>query len=222
MELESMKIQWAALDEKVTELLKLNQMAMQAASLKKADTALNRLSRGVIVELIVNLMGALLLVPFIGNHLTQYLYLAPALLLFVALMLLIAFGAHQLIVLRNLNFDGPVVQLQHTLAVLRVRRIRITKWTFWIAPLLWVPLLIVALKGVLGIDVYTTLSTEWLIANMIFGVLFLFTMILVSNRYADRLQRMPALQRLMDDIAGRDLNAATAFLNDVIRFEKES
>lgn len=221
MELENMRSQWAALNDKVESLLQINQMALRAATLKQADTALRRLRRGIIIELIVNSAGALLLVPFIGNHLAQPLFLAPAVLLFAFMLLQVAFGVHQLVVLNDLDFSGPVVQLQRALAALRVRRIRVTKWTFWAAPLLWVPLLIVAMKGVLGVDVYATFSTVWLITNLIFGVAVIAIMFFVSKRYADRMNRSPWLQRLLDDIAGHDLNAATAFLNDVARFEKE-
>ncbi len=222
MELESMRSQWTALNDKVEVLLHMNQMAMKAATLRQADTALHRFRRGIMAELIVNGIGALLLVPFIGAHLTEPLFLAPAVLLFVFMLLHVAFGAHQWITLSRLDFGGPVVQLQRALAKLRVRRIRVTKWTFWVAPLLWVPLLIVALKGMLRIDVYATFSTAWLIANLIFGVLVIVVLYFVSRHYADRMDRCPRLQRVMDDIAGHDLNAATELLNEVAQFEKEA
>jgi hypothetical protein len=46
-------------------------------------------------------------------------------------------------------------------------------------------------------------------------------MVWASRRYADRTQRSPTIQRLMDSIAGRDLNAAVAFLESLSRLEEE-
>jgi hypothetical protein len=43
----------------------------------------------------------------------------------------------------------------------------------------------------------------------------------VSRRYADRMAQSPFVQRLMDDMAGRSLTAATAFLDQLASFERE-
>jgi hypothetical protein len=42
-----------------------------------------------------------------------------------------------------------------------------------------------------------------------------------SRRYADRMNRSPRVQRLMDDIAGRDLTEAKAFVDELSTFERE-
>jgi hypothetical protein len=81
------------------------------------------------------------------------------------------------------------------------QRIRVTKWTLLSAPLLWTPLLIVALKGQLGLDAYAIFSQSWLAAN---------------------LERSPCIQSLMRDIAGYNLTAAAGFLSSLARFEEES
>lgn len=39
------------------------------------------------------------------------------------------------------------------------------------APLAWIPLLIVVLKGLFDVDAYATFSSAWLFANVGFGLL---------------------------------------------------
>lgn len=42
-----------------------------------------------------------------------------------------------------------------------------------------------------------------------------------ARRYADRMQRSSLVQRLLRDLSGYNLNAATGFLRSLSRFEEE-
>lgn len=221
MNFETLQSQWSAQNEKLAASIQISRALFRESRLDKANSALQRLSRGIVAELFVNGIAAVLLILFIGNHLNELNFLAPAVVLFVAVLLQVAFGIYQWVTLRALDFSRPILRVQHALARLRVQRIQFTKWTFWIAPLLWVPLLIVSFKGVLGVNAYTTFDALWLIVNLFVGIAVIPVMIWASKRYADRMDRSPLVQRMMDDIAGHDLNAATAFLNDVSAFDKD-
>jgi hypothetical protein len=61
----------------------------------------------------------------------------------------------------------------------------------------------------------------WLIANALFGVAVIPVMVWVSRSFGDRMAQAPFVQRLMDDIAGRSLTGAKAFLDQVAIFERE-
>ena len=69
---------------------------------------------------------------------------------------------------------------------LRLTRIRTTLWTLLFAPLMWVPLLIVALRGLFGVDVYAA-GPAWLVANALFGVAVIPLAIFIAKRYGSRL-----------------------------------
>jgi len=221
MNLENLKNQWADYDQKLEASLGLNQKLMRDSVLNKTNSALQRLARSVVIELFVGLATVIVLGLFIGDHIGQPMFLAPAILLHAFVIFQVAFDGYQWATLRNLDYSSPMLDIQKKLAKLRAERIRVTKWTWWLAPLLWVPLLIVALKGLFGVSAYAVLNTNWLIANVLFGVAVIPLMVWVSKRYADRMNRSPRIQRLMDDIAGGDLKAATAFLDELSRFEKE-
>jgi threonine/homoserine/homoserine lactone efflux protein len=78
----------------------------------------------------------------------------------------------------------------------------------------------VCLRGFLGVDAYA-FGSAWLLGNLLFGVMFLVVMVWASRRYGDRMQKSPAIQRLMNTIAGRELTAALAFLESLSRLETE-
>lgn len=94
-------------------------------------------------------------------------------------------------------------------------------WTFLLAPLLWIPLLVVAMKGLLGLDAYVIFDTGWLVANALIGIGVIPLMLWVSKRYGDRWHHWSWVQTLMDDIAGRNLKKASAFLEELSIFERE-
>jgi hypothetical protein len=43
--------------------------------------------------------------------------------------------------------------------------------TLVLVPVAWIPLLIVVLKGLFGVDAYAALSSVWLVANVVFDSL---------------------------------------------------
>lgn len=92
--------------------------------------------------------------------------------------------------------------------------------TLVVAPLAWIPLLIVALKGFFGVDTYAVFSFPWLSANVVFGLVVVLVAVWASRRYADRVTNSSVLRWLMDNLAGRDLRTATAFLRSLAQFEE--
>ena len=81
-------------------------------------------------------------------------------------------------------------------------------------------MLIVGLKGLLGVDAYALFSSAWLAANVLFGVAVIPLAVWISRRYADRMKGSPLVRSLMRDMAGYNLNAAMGFLGKLERFER--
>jgi hypothetical protein len=99
--------------------------------------------------------------------------------------------------------------------------IRHFQWTLLLAPLLWTPLLIVALEGFLRVDAYNTVGAAYLLANLLFGLAIIPPAIWLSKKFGYRMDRSPKIQRLMKDLAGYNLNAASDFLATLSEFEEE-
>jgi hypothetical protein len=221
MNIDDIKTQWAATDRKLEASLRLNASLLREVRLDKARAALEPLTRFLLIEALLNFVAVFLLGDFIANHIREVRFVIPAVLLDGCAILLMAGGLHQFVALRSTDFSAPVVSLQKRLELLKRQRVIITKWTLLMAPLLWTPLLIVGLQALLGIDAYAAFPAKWLVANLLFGAAFIPAMLRISRRYADRWKGAPLVQQLLDDIAGRSLCKATAFLETLARFEQE-
>lgn len=221
MELEDLQRRWEEYDAKLDRSIRLNTRLLQTALRGKADTSTRWLSRSLTFELLLSLIAPICLGSFIANHVGEVRFLVPAIALHLCAIAVVIATVHQLVAIRRIDYSAPIVEIQKRLESLRVERIRTTIWTLLAAPLLWTPLLIVALKSLLGVDAYDSFGPGFLAANVLFGLLVLALGLRISRRYADRIYRSPLVQRFMQDLSGRSLAKATGFLGALARFEEE-
>lgn len=221
MDLQEMKDRWMEYDRKMEASLRLNTRILREMNLSRVDSSLKRLSRVIIFELLASLGVVIALGMFIAGHIQEMRFLAPAVALELCALALVVASIRQLAALHGLDYSAPVVAIQKQLEALRIERIRTTQWTLLLSPLLWTPLLIVAIEGLFGVDAYLFLDGLWLAANLLFGLAFIPLMLWAARHFASRWKGSPLLQSLMDDLAGRSLVAATGFLNELSRFEEE-
>ena len=102
-------------------------------------------------------------------------------------------------------------------------RLRATQWELLTGQVIWwVPFLIVALKGLWGVDAYRAFGGAVLAVDFAFGLAIIPLAIWVSRKFDGRMGRSAFAQRLMRLCAGYDLNAATNFLATLSDFESEN
>lgn len=222
MELQDLKDRWNDYDRKLDANLRLNTRVLREFGLNRVGSSLRRLTRLIVFELLMGLLAAVLLGSFIADHLGEVRFLAPAVALDLFVLYFIGWAIRQWVALNSLDYGEPIVEIQRKLELLRIDRIRMTKWVFLLSPLLWIPLLIVGVEGFLGLDAYAILDTAWLAANFLFGLAVIALALWVSKRYSDRLQGSPLARRLTDALADRSLNEAAGFLGTLSSFEKEN
>ena len=81
MEIEEMKKLWLQSNRSLEASVRLNATPLRRWDLRKADTFLERLSRGIIVELISNVLAIVLIGSFATAHVHEPRFLIPALVL---------------------------------------------------------------------------------------------------------------------------------------------
>jgi len=221
MELDDLKQSWQEADRKLDAGLRLNTVRFYVTTLRKAETALRRLSWFLWLDLLVDIPIVVWLGSFIADHIAEPRFVIPAAILDLFVIALLGLGIRQLVALGKADPGAPVVALQKQTERLRIERLRATKLTLLLAPLLWIPMLIVGLKGFLGVDAWAVFDRAWLAGNLVFGVAFVLLALWISRRYADRMERSPFVQRVMRDLAGYNLNAALGYLGALERFEAE-
>lgn len=221
MEIEELQRLWAEQDEKLDAGIRLNTRLVRESVMGKAEAATRPLSRLLWFELLFAVPAVLLIGSFLAEHVGEARFFFPALGLHLGVIALLVSGIRQLVVLRAIDYGAPILSIQKRLASLRVLRIRTVKWTFVLAPLAWTPLLIVALKGLFGVDAYTMFGARWLIANVLFGLVVIVLAVWLSRRYADRMGGSPIVQHLMRALAGQSLTTAESFLGSLSQFEED-
>lgn len=221
MELDDIKKQFEQLDGKLSVALRLNHRVLDHSILDKADRALRRLGWALGIELVLGIVTVLLTGSFVADHVREPRFLVPGLVLHLFVIAQIAMLVRHAVATRQIDFGAPIVEIQRRIEALRVSMIRTTMGTFLLSPLLWPPLLIVALEGLFGVDAYAVLGAPYLAANLAFGLAVIAVGVLVSRRFADRLSGSPVVRRLMRDLAGTNLAAAQGFLDSLSRFEKD-
>jgi serine/threonine-protein kinase len=218
MNIDELKEKWGAYDRKLDHAIRLNEARVRMIDVRGSLFGVFWAGAG---GLMLNGVAVMLLGDFIAGHLGQPEFWIPALALDGFVVAHIALAVRQLLALQALDYSAPVVTIQRKLAALRLLRVRIVKWTLWLSPLLWTPLLIVGLEGILGLNVYEALPVSYLAANLGFGLAFLAIMMWLARRFAGRLKNSPWLETLMDYLAGRRLTQARLALKEIADFERE-
>ncbi|HMQ35711.1 MAG TPA: hypothetical protein PKD53_33710 [Chloroflexaceae bacterium] len=221
MDFDTLQRRWDRLNETLGTRLEQQSQALRALSLQTVERAVRRRSWGLTAELIITIPVLLLLGSFLVATLDEPRFFVPALLLQLFAIVQLALHIHTLVILRSLDYSEPVVHIQKQLAALRVRWLRQLVWLYACLPLLWPPLLIVGMRGLLGLDAYALLGLTYLGANLLFGLACVPLVLWLARILAPRVAHVPLLQRLVDDLTGRSLREALDALDAAAAFERE-
>jgi hypothetical protein len=223
MELDALKEKWAEHDRKLDVSIRLNRQLLMAANMNRVRSPLRRLALFMGLGALIGLIGPVILGQFIYQHWAEPRFVLPAVVLHVWVIASLAASIRQIAMALQIDYDKPIALIQKQLESLRVLRIRITQWALLTGQVVWwIPFLIVALKGFWDVDAYKVFGTAFLLANLAVGLAIIPLAIWVSRKFGDRMGRSPVMQRLMRELAGYNLNAATGFLAKVSEFETET
>lgn len=101
-----------------------------------------------------------------------------------------------------------------------MHRIRYTTMLIFSGPLLWLPVMIVTVKGVY--DFFYHFDQAWIASQYAFGLVILALGIWLAKRYNHGQISRPWLKKLIDDIAGKNLAVASASLKEIEGFARET
>jgi hypothetical protein len=211
MDLEDLRKIWQEQDLKLTEILRTDARRAAESALRRAESSTRVIAWSVLLDLLLSAVPVFWLGSFIADHVTEPGFGIPAAALDVLAIALLVAYARQYASLRALDWTGPVATIQQRLAAFRVRRARVARGILFLAPLLWALMLIVGLKGFFGVNAYAAPTHLWIVANVLFGILFLAVALWASRRYADRLRSRPFLRERLRDLGGQSLADAERF-----------
>jgi hypothetical protein len=213
--MDEMRDELRAANERAEDAVRVDVNALRARGLRRSRSALGRLWIWLVIELTLNVLAMGWLGSFLAAHLGEPRFVVSALLLDAVALVQVIAAVRQLVGLRRVNLDGPLVPAQRGLERLRVERIRLTVATLLVAPLLWIPLLAVSVEAAFDADIFHLLPASWIVLNVLVGAAFVPAMLWLARRFADRFSGSPVVRRLLRDLAGHNLSAAQRFLAEL-------
>ena len=220
MDLDELRTRWQEHDRKLDALLRWNALAVRSAAAGRAEAAARWAGRGLVFELVLALVPILWLGSFAADHVRAPRFFVPAVALDVFAIATVVALARRRAALSALDWSGPVVDIQKQLAAVRLGRARLTLWTLALSPLLWPPLLIVALEGFLGVDAWAAFGAPCIAANFLFGAAVLGAAVWVARRFAGALEGPGFGRRVLAVLGGGSLAASEAALEAVERYAR--
>jgi hypothetical protein len=222
VEMDDLRKTWAEYDRKLDTNIRLSRQLLRAINLNRVRSPMRRLAFFLGLESIIQFAVVVALGNFIYEHIATMRFALPAAALDVGAIALLSSMIRQLTLVLQIDYDKPIAIIQKQLGDLRVLGIRRIQGIFLVATLAWTPLLIVTLKGFLGLDAYRLFGVPYLAANLLVGLAIIPLGIWLSKKFSDRMGRSPLIQRLMKDLAGYNLNAAAGFFASLSEFEEET
>ena len=223
MDLDVLKEKWLEQDRRLDVTIRLNRQLLIAAKMNRVRWPLRRFAFSVGLGALLGLIGLVILGQFIYQHWTEPRFVLPAVVLDIWVIAILAASIRQMAMAVQIDYDKPIAVIQKQIESLRVLRIRTTQWALLTGQVVWwTPFLIVALKGFLDVDAYKVFDTAYLLANLAVGLAIIPLAIWVSRKFGDRMGRSPVMRRLMRELAGYNMNAATDFLTTLSEFENET
>lgn len=205
MKTDNLKEIWQHFDAKCDAQINLSKALLKESVTKKSQDELAKYTKTPLMGLLFGLLLQLGLAIFITSHVTQLEFVIPALLINVFVLNQIIASLYQLSVIKEVDLSQSVLTTQMQLAKLQVYRIRLLLVTRLSYPLLWVPVLLVCMKGVFGINLYVGLETWWIAMQYLIGFACLALGIYLSISYAKESNPNKIFKWLMDNIARHDI-----------------
>jgi hypothetical protein len=223
MDLDILKEKWAEQDRKIDSCIRLNRQILMAVNMNRLQWPLRRFTLFTGLGVLLGLITLAILGSFIYTHWAEPRFALPAVGLHAWVIGYVAASIRQMVMALQIDYNKPIALIQKQIESLRVLRLRSIRWALLTGQLVWwIPFVIVALKGLWGVDAYRVLSIRFLIVNVAVGVALIPAAIWMSKKFGDRMEHSPAMQRFMRDLAGYNISAASDFLATLSEFEDET
>ena len=154
-DLDEMKELWASQDKKLDETIRLNRELLRSVTLRKADSATQRMTLTLSLEAVTWFAIVASLGSFISHHIFVLRLSLSAIALDAYAIAVLAATIRQIVDLRRIDYSRPVAEIQKQLEMLRVLRIRITQWALLGGAVVWAPFVIVVARAFLGLEIVT-------------------------------------------------------------------
>ena len=210
MQLEELRRQWGRLDEKLERTLKMQGELLRLSVTRAARRRVDRAAIWPALDIAFSLGVILFAGSFMVEHGDSSTLVCPAGVVMAASFLLLIDSVRQLIVASGIDWGGALLEIQDSLARLRMAKIRQFKWVILLSPLVGFCGLLVGVQWLLDRlpephYLLDKLNPWWVAGNYASGVLFVPFGHAVVRFLAKRFHGSGWWQRALDDISGESM-----------------
>lgn len=219
MELDEMKSAWKQVSDRLDRLA--HGYAGLRVEIGKHEAA--RSLRSTLGWIGADIAGSAVVLGLLGAFLVSehaWRFIVPALVLYPVSIAAFASSVAQGVLLVRLDYGEPVLAIQARLSRLYTLRLLTLQLELLFACLLWLPIVMVFMRGIAGADLYA-MGPAWLAANAAFGVLMVPVLWLAARCAGPRFSRTALGRFLLEEVTGRGLARARRRLAGIAQFERE-
>ena len=218
MQLEDLRKQWQQLDEKLDRSLQINTELLRQSVVGSARGRMTRWMIWPTFDITASALAAIFTIAFITDHWSSWELMLAALVLLTGAIALCLSSVRQIVVISNIDWAGPVVSIQQSLASLNVMQSRQVYWILLTSPIVGICGMIVVLQWLLDFSpephfILEKLNQLWLWSNVVFGILIVVVGYLTSRYLSKRFRNRAWWKSLEDSLSGRAVVRARDELN---------
>ena len=203
MDTDELREIWQGYEERMDKSIKLNVEMLRRMNVGDSRKSLNKFLMAPVVGILIGFIVQVILGGFIYAHWGQPAWVATGGLLWVFALAQVVFGIYQSSVVLHIDYDSSIVGIQRKLGAMKVYRIRYLTITRFAYALLWIPVLLIAVKMAFGVDLLEHLDNTWLVINLSIGVACIVFAVWLSQKYASGKLESPFLKKLVENKIGR-------------------
>lgn len=207
---------YRSFDDKLAQANSLNLKLPGEINVQRSASVLKDLNSNLVVELVIGFVVGVLLVSFmVDNRNSRSLAISAAVLLFFTIGSI--FGCiRQLILISSFDCSQSVAENQATLIAMRTYQIQFLRLAILQFPF-YLAYILIGFKLFLGVDIWETGDRNWIISNLVVGILlapisiWLYRSIRVKNLH------IRWVRRLFEISGGDQITRAIEFLDGMPR-----
>lgn len=222
MQLDDMKQVWAAHGADLQQSLAINDRLLRELLLRKVRSSLAPYVMARALEVALGIAATIVVVSVLASHGFDPRYLVVGGTLAVFAIAITAMCAYLLVSCAQLDYNGPVTEIQRDVERIKLVEYRSFKWALLGGVLLWLPALLLCFEALTGVDALARVQLAYLVANLVVGLLVLAAGQLWSRKYVEREDLSLWARRLVDALSGRSLRCVSSHLAELAGFERES
>lgn len=208
LDLDQIQQRWQSTHRTIEPTLAIDVDALRASLAKRSRRAFSRHAFWLGGQMLLQLAVLVALGAFLIEYWHDTLYRVFAMALAMLVLAQVVVSARRWRVLRWLDYTAPTSLVGEQVARLRSEQLRVTRWILLSSVLLWLPVLLVILKGLTGFDLLTVLHPSVLAINLLVGVAVLLLGDLVMRWVARRFAGSRWLHALLAESAGHSWQRA--------------